>query len=470
MSIVVKNKPGRDLIGRTKEIESLTHLIQNVKGPLVLSLNGAWGTGKTTFIELWQSYLDSEKASGKKGITNVYFNAWESDFVDDPLIPLMAKFDELNGDVKSAKWVAAKNLLPKLAKIAVGASVKLMTLNALDISEISEGVIGDAAQDGAKDLVENFIEQTEATRTIRDAIGTLVENKCDGQANLIIFIDELDRCRPTYSIELLERIKHLFSVENVIFVLVFDKEQLCHSICSVYGSGFNSGDYLKRFIDVELTLRDPSVEKYIRQTVSELPYSLEFKSRCDWVKSQEVIVEIFSFLAIVWSTPLRQINQLLTRFMLVSCMEGDEGKADFALAAILIFIREKLPEEYKRFLMRPSDSVKKLISLVEAIMPPELEFHKGRRHYLAKLISLCRENSDSGEATFEALQAPYIGIIETSSNHSAEKQFYRSVVTGIRNLSNFYDDGGAAHLLATAKRVELTESVKLDGNIESVIR
>ena len=65
---------------------------------------------------------------------------------------------------------------------------------------------------------------------------------------LIIFIDELDRCRPSFAIEMLERIKHYFDDERVIFVVSLNKEQLIHTITSYYGSGFDATRYLNKFL------------------------------------------------------------------------------------------------------------------------------------------------------------------------------------------------------------------------------
>lgn len=67
----------------------------------------------------------------------------------------------------------------------------------------------------------------------------------------MFFIDELDRCRPTFAIELLERIKHLFDIQNIVFVLSIDKEQLEASTAAAYGSAINAPEYLRRFIDLE---------------------------------------------------------------------------------------------------------------------------------------------------------------------------------------------------------------------------
>ena len=87
----------------------------------------------------------------------------------------------------------------------------------------------------------------------------------------IFIVDELDRCRPTYAIEMLERIKHLFTIENVIFVLSVDQSVLHESIKGFYGSSSISAEnYLRRFIDVEYCLPDPSIEKFI-----ELSYEIK---------------------------------------------------------------------------------------------------------------------------------------------------------------------------------------------------
>jgi hypothetical protein len=66
---------------------------------------------------------------------------------------------------------------------------------------------------------------------------------------LFVFIDELDRCRPPFAIAMLERIKHLFEIDQVVFVVATDTTQLSHSVGAVYGGGFNSQGYLSRFFD-----------------------------------------------------------------------------------------------------------------------------------------------------------------------------------------------------------------------------
>ena len=66
-------------------------------------------------------------------------------------------------------------------------------------------------------------------------------------------IDELDRCNPHYSVLVLERIKHIFSVPGIVFILSVDKKQFGNAIRGYYGSDLiDANEYLRRFIDLDL--------------------------------------------------------------------------------------------------------------------------------------------------------------------------------------------------------------------------
>lgn len=75
---------------------------------------------------------------------------------------------------------------------------------------------------------------------------------------IVFIIDELDRCRPSYAVELLEQIKHFFAIEGIVFVLSIDKLQLGHAVKGFYGNdGIDADEYLRRFIDIEYSLPQP---------------------------------------------------------------------------------------------------------------------------------------------------------------------------------------------------------------------
>ncbi len=64
--------------------------------------------------------------------------------------------------------------------------------------------------------------------------------------------------------EVLEQIKHFFSVPGIVFVLSIDKTHLESSVKGFYGSEqINSAEYLRRFIDLEYSIPKPAVKEFV---------------------------------------------------------------------------------------------------------------------------------------------------------------------------------------------------------------
>ncbi len=101
-----------------------------------------------------------------------------------------------------------------------------------------------------KKRLDDFSETKESLENFRVNLASLIDllhTEYGMQLPMYIFVDELDRCRPTYAIQMLERIKHLFDIPNLAFVVATDTTSLSHSIKAVYGSEFDSKQYLQRF-------------------------------------------------------------------------------------------------------------------------------------------------------------------------------------------------------------------------------
>ena len=86
--MIKKHSFSNDKLNRKEEIENLSHLIQSTKEPCTLAINGNWGAGKTTFIQLWKAYLEKEYQ-----IKSIYFNAWEDDYSKEPLISILGEIN-----------------------------------------------------------------------------------------------------------------------------------------------------------------------------------------------------------------------------------------------------------------------------------------------------------------------------------------------------------------------------------------
>jgi KAP family P-loop domain len=249
-----------------KELEpTLTQVVTWAVGSFVLAVDGSWGSGKTTFLNMWQVKLN------EAGHLCLYLNAWKSDFVEDPLVAVVGELSIAikknrpdNGNVEATiKKVEerAKSIFKRLIPIGV----KIATHGVLDIDTASEKILSDLTGETAQDLIKDYYKGKSDIDDFREDLISLVTalQKPDRDpVKIVIVIDELDRCRPTYAVQLLERIKHLFDVEGVVFVLGIDREQLSHSIKALYGSEFEAKGYLKRFIDLDYRLPEPELGCY----------------------------------------------------------------------------------------------------------------------------------------------------------------------------------------------------------------
>ncbi len=303
-----------DLLDRKETIKDLSHLITSDIQSSVLSVNADWGTGKTTFIKLWQAYLTERK------VKSIYFSAWEDDFTSDPLIAILG---ELNTYIKKHnsnlqdKFKEAKKMGGKITRKALPAVLKGMVGKIVGDEAVAQ-VANAFIEESAIALIDNYQEEKETLEKFKNSIAEILK-EIDKEKSFIVFIDELDRCRPLYAIECLERIKHIFGIERLVFVLSIDKKNLSESIKSQYGN-IDTDNYLRRFIDLEFDLKNPSIDKFCEALYT------KFKLN-DILKSKEINIHkqnkwnnylfAMKILVVGFSLSLRQVEQIFTKLQII---------------------------------------------------------------------------------------------------------------------------------------------------------
>jgi hypothetical protein len=344
-------KPWNDDAFKTLQsyADFLTNALTANHSGFVLNVNGAWGTGKSFFVERWAEDFR------KRNFPVVEFNAWENDSEDDPLTPLLAECTESLKEHFTEDQTLIEGIKNKGGRIAlkVGGIAAKAGLRKL---------LGD---DGAKDLCDIFSEDTE-----KDLIklgGSLVDEQVKkklerksfveelealvtkleeyGKLPIFIFIDELDRCRPTFAIELLERVKHLFNVDGIKFIISTDTKQLVHSIKGVYGHEFDATTYLQRFFDETFTLPTPNPHQF-----AELLFQ-DFDPERSWMNNWHVKDSpsySFGELSTHFDLSLRQQLQAHHRVMAVvnNTPVPQHSKLHFIFICTLVFLRLKTPDAY----------------------------------------------------------------------------------------------------------------------------
>lgn len=256
-----------DLYDRKIIAENLTKIIESQNEPMAISLDSKWGTGKTTFIKMWQNFISIDEEYSSKFET-LYFNAWKNDYIKDPLLAL---FSEIEVQIKEKQsflkenFTQIKKIIGSMVKIAARIAVKVGTAGILDGENID---LGGNTEDTIMDLAEQVgdisFKEVSISKSLREEFKKVIgQLQAESRKKIIIFIDELDRCRPTFAIELLEVIKHLFDIDNFTFVVSIDKEQLSHSVSTIYGNNMDTVGYLRRFFDLDYMLPNIDRKKYM---------------------------------------------------------------------------------------------------------------------------------------------------------------------------------------------------------------
>jgi predicted KAP-like P-loop ATPase len=220
-------------LGREKYAKVLTNIVENYPDGFVIAINNKWGSGKTTFVKMWEQDLKN------LDYKTIYFNAWENDFEGNPLVAMLAEMKVINPNEEESFNKVMKNAA-KISKNIIPSIAISFLKKYIDSETILNGI-----KDTSNTIIEIFEddinEYSKRKKSIEDfkkSLSQFVAEESKGK-QLIFIIDELDRCRPTYSVQLLEQIKHFFSIPNIIFVLSIDKIQLENAVCGVYGSEKN---------------------------------------------------------------------------------------------------------------------------------------------------------------------------------------------------------------------------------------
>lgn len=309
-----------DLFKREKIAQELSVMISETKKPFSIAIDSYWGSGKSTFLIKWKNMLE---ADGHKAI---YIDAWKMDYYIDPIIPIVGSINELlelqNAnfqDVKSALLVIMKDILQNVTKI--------------NYDEIINSFSNMTRE--SYSMYKNHEEQNE-----------LIYNKLSEYAEehkkVYVFIDELDRCKPLFAINFLERIKHFLSIPNFVFVFSVDLMQLGESIKHVYGN-INVDSYFRKFFDITYNLPVPTSRVYFEHLVSQAAFMSGL--------NRNYIDVLINFTEKVHSIGLRECEKIF-EIVRISNHKIVEISGNEYIFPILILTKVLEPNKYKEFIRK----------------------------------------------------------------------------------------------------------------------
>jgi hypothetical protein len=349
------------LFGRKAFAESLTQLLRHVSESLVIVVHAPWGEGKTTFARMWRAELARQKLSV------IYFDSYAADYFHDPFVSFSGEILDLaekrlsegKGLIERREFKkTAVEVGKRLAGLAAKVAIKSATLGALEEAHIKElkdigcEIATGIAEIGAGTIekrIEHYVVEKDSLAHFKKSLAKLAGLVREEQGfPLTIIVDELDRCRPDFALALLERIKHLFDVENVAFVLLVNRDQIESYIKRVYGD-VDARAYLLKFANLFVDLPHQASEYQLQYETGRRDYCQTLFDHYDFsekVSEPTFLARSLGVLSEHFVLTLREIEKVFTVLALFySSLSNGRCQHEF-LIAMLSILKVKRPEIY----------------------------------------------------------------------------------------------------------------------------
>ena len=414
---------------------------------LVISLNGGFGSGKSTFFKMWTDRLAKNESSLDK-LFVVEVNVWNDDYCGDPLISLVsALIESLNPENQDTQGVldAAKDVGWFLTGIGNQVVNKLTGINPVSVGELAEKK--KAARKGLQDFSGNYFDiykaKKKALASLKNAIRKIISGD---NPNILVLVDELDRCRPDYAISYLETIKHVFDIKGIVFVIAVDRKQLECSAKAAFGEALNFPEYYRKFIQREVTLPKPESETYRGLVTKYVEYYLQRENERHCFMSLDTyrIDNIVGLINSMKMTP-RQVQEVF-RIMghVLETGESKKGKLLWCLAdgtVLMSVLRLGSPDVYEK-LGRQELGIHEAATFFKGLGVREAEWWfslcftgKGLKTELIKAVDIYREagfnlGDDEHKVNYN------LGQWSEGWGHSSESRF-KQIYLKIEQISSW---------------------------------
>lgn len=190
---------------------------------------------------------------------------------------------KIEGVVKDS-WKFARDILCNVAENFIQNKIGV---NIVDIAEkINKNGEERKCEERKFDTLFSFKKTLEETRKKMQEISI--------SKTIVLVVDELDRCLPSYATKVLERMHHLFEgISNIIILYAIDSEQLHYSIQEIYGKNRRKR-YLKKFISFKFNLEIGEVQDGFEEKYAEYLNKFTFQDDIEKELCYKIIQNILS--------------------------------------------------------------------------------------------------------------------------------------------------------------------------------
>lgn len=428
--VEAENPFANDLLDREAFVTNLKKILIGGNRGIVLGLNGAWGTGKTTCIQFLQQDLI------KSDHVVIVLNAWADDYITDPLVAIIASLVE---DENFKRLITNKRLIERLT--SVGKNVLTFAAQ-LGVSRVSRGALtsGDVGavfqvKTDYSEILTQYADEKKALEALRSVlidISNFLKEK--DNKKLIFIVDELDRCKPTYAISLFERIKHVLEVNDLRVLLSFDQKQLEATVQKHYGATIDATRYLEKMFDVIINLPPSNLKRLFRKTINslDLPINPTVLTPPYRPGSVDELLEMLLNLLMATQASAREVQRTLTRVNFLWSRDGGL-RIDPVFAVVLLILRSHRQDIFEKVL-NGSSSFFEIDSFFKNFTQGVRYWSAEYQNYIETLYYLKQDfKLDGVDLSHIAIESQ--AFSQLSSELQAKRQRMQAYISGIRNDS-----------------------------------
>jgi hypothetical protein len=252
---------GEDTLNMRAYAEALADFTWTCKTPMTISIQGDWGSGKSSIMHMIEA--DIRKTGAAK---TIWFDTWQfAQFGSDSALPLtlLSTFiRQLEGNSKSKGNLGqqALGILSKIANHPIGkTAVRAGTMGIANVDDWKSDSDGPAP--------------SELLAELRPKLEELLKQA----GRVVFFVDDLDRIPPVQAVTLLETIKIFLNVQNIVFILALDYEVVERGLKDKFGmnaSDLGGRSFFDKLIQLPFSIPVGSykVKEYLRSALLELGY------------------------------------------------------------------------------------------------------------------------------------------------------------------------------------------------------
>lgn len=216
-----------DLFGIKVYQDALIRYIELTDTPITIALQGEWGSGKTSLMNLLRWHLCEEQGAS---FLPVWINTWQYSLMKTPSQAIISILEGIINQIgalnPSHKWQESKKKIGGLFKKIATAGTK--------VAAGTIGIEGDVVDElfsggetGASDILQ-----------LKEEIGKLVNDSLaayNDKKGFTFYIDDLDRIDPPVAVEILELLKNIFDLEKCVFILAIDYDVVIKGLKPKFG-------------------------------------------------------------------------------------------------------------------------------------------------------------------------------------------------------------------------------------------